>query len=71
MEGELKRVDTIARVRRAFHVQGWSVKQIVQMSPDDRNGPIGDISRIDYCFSGRPGTKAIAIFLALMKPSNP
>jgi hypothetical protein len=29
MEGELKRVDTIARVRRAFHVQGWSVKKIV------------------------------------------
>ena len=28
--GELKRVDTIARVRRAFHVQGWSVKKIVR-----------------------------------------
>ena len=24
----MKRVDTIARVRRAFHVQGWSVKKI-------------------------------------------
>jgi phage virion morphogenesis protein len=28
MERELKRVDTIARVRRAFHVQGWSMKRI-------------------------------------------
>lgn len=28
MERELKRVDTIARVRRAFHVQGWSMKKI-------------------------------------------
>jgi DNA replication protein DnaC len=28
MERDLKRVDTIARVRRAFHVQGWSMKQI-------------------------------------------
>lgn len=27
-EGELKRVDTIARVRRSFHVQGWSVKMV-------------------------------------------
>ncbi len=35
------------------------------------SAPIGDIGLIDYCFSGRPGTKAIAIFLALMKPSNP
>jgi hypothetical protein len=26
----LKRVDTIARVRRAFYVQGWSVKRIVR-----------------------------------------
>jgi transposase len=28
MERELKRVDTIARVRRAFHAQGWSMKKI-------------------------------------------
>lgn len=26
----MKRVDTIARVRRAFYVQGWSVKKIVR-----------------------------------------
>jgi transposase len=26
----LKRVDTIARVRRAFHVQGWSMKKIAR-----------------------------------------
>jgi len=26
----MKRVDTIARVRRAFHVQGWSVKRIAR-----------------------------------------
>ena len=26
----MKRVDTIARVRRAFHIQGWSVKKIVR-----------------------------------------
>jgi hypothetical protein len=26
----LTRVDTIARVRRAFYVQGWSVKRIVR-----------------------------------------
>jgi transcriptional regulator with XRE-family HTH domain len=28
MERELKRVDTVARVRRAFHAQGWSKKRI-------------------------------------------
>ena len=28
MERELKRVATIARVRRAFHAQGWSMKKI-------------------------------------------
>jgi transposase len=37
MEGELKRVDTIARVRRAFHVQGWSVKKIVRELHVSRN----------------------------------
>ena len=37
MEGELKRVDTIARVRRAFHVQGWSVKKIVRELNVSRN----------------------------------
>ena len=37
MEGELKRVDTIARVRRAFHVQGWSVKKIVRELHMSRN----------------------------------
>jgi len=26
----MKRVDTIARVRRAFHVLGWSVKRIAR-----------------------------------------
>ena len=26
----MKRVDTIARVRRAFHIQGWSLKKIVR-----------------------------------------
>jgi orotate phosphoribosyltransferase-like protein len=30
MEGELKQVDTIAQVRPAFHVQGWSMKRIVR-----------------------------------------
>jgi hypothetical protein len=28
MEEVMKSVDTIARVRRAFHVQGWSLKRI-------------------------------------------
>ena len=37
MERELKRVDTIARVRRAFHVQGWSVKKIVRELHVSRN----------------------------------
>jgi hypothetical protein len=27
---EIKRVDAIARVRRAFYVQGWSMKEIVR-----------------------------------------
>ncbi|MGO7449645.1 IS21 family transposase [Rhizobium ruizarguesonis] len=33
----MKRVDTIARVRRAFHVQGWSVKKIVRELHVSRN----------------------------------
>jgi transposase len=33
----LKRVDTIARVRRAFYVQGWSVKRIVRELHVSRN----------------------------------
>jgi transcriptional regulator with XRE-family HTH domain len=37
MERELKRVDTIARVRRAFHVQGWSVKKIARELHVSRN----------------------------------
>ncbi len=37
MEGELKRVDTIARVRRAFHVQGWSMKRIARELHVSRN----------------------------------
>src|SRR5690606_38895325 len=37
MEGKLKRVDTIARVRRAFHVQGWSMKRIVRELHVSRN----------------------------------
>ena len=37
MKGELKRVDTIARVRRAFHVQGWSMKRIVRDLHVSRN----------------------------------
>ena len=37
MEGELKRVDTIARVRRAFHVQGWSMKKIARELHISRN----------------------------------
>lgn len=36
-EGEMKRVDTIARVRRAFHIQGWSVKKIVRELHVSRN----------------------------------
>ncbi len=34
---ELKRVDTIARVRRAFHVQGWSMKKIARELHVSRN----------------------------------
>jgi transposase len=37
MERELKRVDTIARVRRAFHVQGWSMKKISRELHVSRN----------------------------------
>jgi transposase len=37
MERELKRVDTIARVRRAFHVQGWSLKKITRELHVSRN----------------------------------
>ena len=37
MERELKRVDTIARVRRAFHVQGWSLKRIARELHVSRN----------------------------------
>jgi transcriptional regulator with XRE-family HTH domain len=37
MERELKRVDTIARVRRAFHVQGWSMKKIARELHVSRN----------------------------------
>jgi len=33
----VKRVDTIARVRRAFHVQGWSMKKIVRELHVSRN----------------------------------
>lgn len=33
----MKRVDTIARVRRAFYVQGWSVKKIVRELNLSRN----------------------------------
>jgi transposase len=33
----MKRVDTIARVRRAFHVQGWSVKKIARELHVSRN----------------------------------
>jgi transposase len=33
----LKRVDTIARVRRAFHIQGWSLKKIVRELHVSRN----------------------------------
>ena len=33
----MKRVDTIARVRRAFHIQGWSVKKIVRELHVSRN----------------------------------
>lgn len=36
-EGELKRVGTIARVRRAFYVQGWSLKKIVRDLHVSRN----------------------------------
>lgn len=32
-----KSVDTIARVRRAFHVQGWSLKRICRELPVSRN----------------------------------
>ena len=37
MERELKTVDTIARVRRAFHVQGWSMKKISRELHVSRN----------------------------------
>lgn len=37
MERELKGVDTIARVRRAFHQQGWSVKRISRELHVSRN----------------------------------
>jgi AraC-like DNA-binding protein len=37
MERELKRVDTIAPVRRAFHVQGWSMKKIARELHVSRN----------------------------------
>jgi orotate phosphoribosyltransferase-like protein len=37
MERELKRVGTIARVRRAFHVQGWSMKKIARELHVSRN----------------------------------
>ncbi|WP_426033123.1 terminase gpP N-terminus-related DNA-binding protein [Cypionkella sp. TWP1-2-1b2] len=33
----MKRVHTIARVRRAFYVQGWSVKKIVRGLQVSRN----------------------------------
>ncbi len=33
----MKRVDTIARVRRAFYFQGWSVKKIVRELHVSRN----------------------------------
>lgn len=33
----MKRVDTIARVRRAFYVQGWSMKKIVRELHVSRN----------------------------------
>lgn len=33
----MKRVDTIARVRRAFHVQSWSVNRIVRELHVSRN----------------------------------
>ena len=37
MEWALKRVDTIARVRRAFHAQGWSLKKITRELHVSRN----------------------------------
>jgi transposase len=37
MERELKGVDTIARVRRAFHQQGWSMKRISRELHVSRN----------------------------------
>ena len=37
MEWELKTVDTIARVRRAFHVQDWSIKKICRELHVSRN----------------------------------
>ena len=37
MERELKTVDTIARVRRAFHAQGWSMKRITRELHVSRN----------------------------------
>ena len=44
-EGELKRVDTIARVRRAFHVQGWSMKRIARELHVSRN-TVGSVAQI-------------------------
>jgi hypothetical protein len=72
-EGELKRVDTIARVRRAFRIQGWSMKKIARdlMCPGTRFGrscgrtrPIsptnGPISR---CRGSAPGSRSLTSFL--------
>lgn len=42
----MKRVDTIARVRRAFHVQGWSIKKIVRELQVSRNN-VQNILRSD------------------------
>jgi len=36
-KGEVKRVNTIARGRRAFHIQGWSIKKIVRELHVSRN----------------------------------
>ncbi len=44
MERELKRVDTIARVRRALHAKGWSMKKITRELHVSRN-PVRKIRR--------------------------
>lgn len=55
-EGELKRADPIARVRRVFHVQGWSVNKIVRELHVSRN-TVRNILRTDETDFSRERTR--------------